>query len=77
MDIFGYAIGDILSLLTLESGQWHFVAFFSRKMIPAKIWYKTHNQKLLAIVKNFKTWRYYLEGYKFKVLIFTNHNNIC
>ncbi len=36
-------------------GQWHPVAFFSRKMIPIETWYKTHNQELLAIVKALKT----------------------
>ncbi len=47
-------------------------------MILADIWYKTHNQKLLAIIEIlFKTWRYYLEGYKYKVFILTNHNNLC
>ena len=44
-------------------------------MILVKIWYKTHNGKLLAIVKAFKTWRPYLEGCKHEVLIFTDHNN--
>ncbi len=43
-----------------EIGQWHPVAFFSRKMILAETWYKTHNQELLAIVEAFKTWRHYL-----------------
>ena len=31
---------------------------------------------LLAIVKAFKTWRYYLEGRKHKVFVLTNHNNL-
>ena len=30
IDAFCYFIGDILSQLTLETGQWHFVGFFSR-----------------------------------------------
>ena len=58
-------------------GQWHPIVFFSKKMIPAKTWYKTHNSKLLAIVKVFKIWRHYLESCKHKVLVFTNHNNFC
>ncbi len=40
-------------------GQWHPVAFFSRKIIPAETRYETHNQELLAIVEAFKTWRHY------------------
>lgn len=31
----GNAIGRALSQLTLDSAQWHLVAYFSRKMIPA------------------------------------------
>ena len=75
-DASGYAIGGILSQLTAETGQWHPVAFFSRKMIPAETWYKTHDQELLAIVEAFKTWRHYLEGCKFEVLVLTDHNNL-
>ena len=56
MDALGYAIGGILSQLTSDDlGQWHPVTFFSRKMIPTKTRYKTHNGKLLAIVEAFKT----------------------
>ena len=35
-------------------GQWHLVAFFSKKMIPVKTQYKIDNGKFLAIVKTFK-----------------------
>ena len=56
----GYAIGEVFSQLTSDhlisdQGQWHLVAYFLRKMIPAKTRYKTHNSELLAIVKAFKT----------------------
>ena len=46
-------------------------------MIPAETQYETYNGELLAIVKTFKTWRHYLEGCKYKVLVFTDHNNLC
>ena len=42
-DVSDYAIGGILSQLTPEFSQWHLVAFFPRKMIPAKTWYETHD----------------------------------
>lgn len=53
------------------------VGFSFRKMIPAKTWNKIHNQKLLAIIEVFKSWRYYLEGCKYKVFVLINHNNLC
>ena len=83
----GYVIGCVLSQLAsgtstdevvtkTDLSQWHPVAFFSRKMIPAETWYKTHDGELLAIVKALKTWRHYLEGCKHEVLILTDHNNL-
>ena len=35
--------------------QWHLIAFFLRKIISIETQYETHNGKLLAIVKAFKT----------------------
>ena len=90
-DASGYAIGGVLSQLTSDQrasgsdensskssdvGQWHPVAFFSRKMIPAETRYETHDQELLAIVEAFKNWRHYLEGCKYEVLVLTDHNNL-
>ena len=88
-DASGFSIGEIPSQLSFDwvdpdcsilskfnFGQWHPVAYFSRKMILAKTWYKTHNAELLAIIEAFKTWRHYLEGRKYKVLILNNHNNL-
>ena len=76
-DASGYAIGGVLSQLILDnSGRWHPVAFYSRKMIPAKTRYKTHDAELLAIVEAFKIWRHYLEGCKHEVLVLTDHNNL-
>ena len=46
-------------------------------MIPTKTWYETHDGKLLAIVKAFKTWRHYLEGYKHVIFVLTDYNNLC
>ena len=63
--------------LTSDQGQWHLVAYFSRKMIPAEMRYKTHDGELLAIVEAFKTWKQYLEGCKHEVLVLTDYNNLC
>ena len=86
-DASGYAIGGVLSQLTLNqvtsdgaivsNVDWHQVAYFSRKMIPAEMRYETHDGELLAIVEAFKIWRHYLEGCKYEVLVLTDHNNLC
>ena len=63
IDVSGYAIGGVLSQLTLDNlGQWHPLAFFLQKMISAETRYETYDGKLLAIVEAFKTWRHYLKG---------------
>ena len=75
-DASGYAIGSVLTQLT-DSCRWHPVAYYSQKMIPAKTRYETHDRELLAIVEAFKTWQYYLEACKHKILVLTDHNNLC
>ncbi len=46
-------------------------------MILAYTKYETHNQELLAIIEIFKTWRHYLEGCKYDVLVLIDHNDLC
>ena len=86
-DASGYSIGEVLSQLASGSSpngvvteanlsQWHPIAFFFRKMIPAETQYKTHDGELLAIVEAFKTWHHYLEDCKYEVLVLTDHNNL-
>lgn len=45
-------------------------------MILTKRYDKIYNNKLLAIVQVFKTWKYYPKGYKHKVFILIDHNNL-
>ena len=86
-DVSVYAIGGVLSqlasgtspdrvIIKADLGQWHPVAFFSRKMIPAETRYETHDSKLLAIVEAFKTWWHYMKGCRYEVLVFTDYNNL-
>ena len=87
-DASGYAICDMLSRLASETrpdglvtktnlSQWYLIAFFLKKMISAKIQYKTHNGKLFAIIEDFKKWFHYFKSYKYKMLIITDYNNFC
>ena len=89
IDELGYTIRKVLSQLasnqlTLNNSIFfklnidcHLVIYFSKKIISTKTRYKIYNNELLAIVETIKTWRHYLEGYKYKVFIFTNHINLC
>src|SRR5947208_12437352 len=45
-------------------------------MTPAERNYDTHDQELLAIVKSFKQWRYYLEGSRHPIVVLADHANL-
>jgi hypothetical protein len=80
-DASGFAIAAILTQLVTLMGaasqaQWHPVAFYSRKMIPAETRYETHDQELLSIVAAFQNWRHYLEGSHHPISVLTDHNNL-
>ena len=73
----GYAIGEILSQLTLDNlDWWHPVAFYLQKIIPAETWYEIHDGELLTIIEAFKTCRHYLKDCKHEVLVLIDHNNL-
>lgn len=87
-DVSEYVIENILSKLTFnylifkldfpksDFSQQHLIANFFKKMILINTKYKTHNTELLVIIKVFKTWHYYLKGYKQEVFVFINYNNL-
>ena len=52
-DASNFAVAAVLTQPDSE-GQWHPIAFWSRKMIPAEQNYKVHDQELLAIVAAMK-----------------------
>jgi hypothetical protein len=72
---FDYEIVDIISQLQIDE-QWRLVAFFSRKMIFAKMNYEMHDQELLIIVECFKHWRHYLKKNYHTMKVFIDHNNL-
>lgn len=63
-------------LFLSEISQWHPITFLSRKMIPARTWYETHNKGLRAIIKALKTWRQDLKDYKHELLVLIDYNNL-
>ena len=52
------------------------MAYFIRKIIFIETHYETYDGELLAIVGAFKTWKHYLKGYKHRVLVPTDYNNL-
>ena len=46
-------------------------------MILAKNKYEIFNNKLLAIIEAFKTWKHYLQKSQHKELVLNDNNNFC
>lgn len=74
-DVSGYAIGGIFSLLTLDNlGLCYSIVFFSQKIILVETRYKTHNGKLLAIMKAFQTDQHNSKDCKHEIHVFMDYN---
>lgn len=54
---------------------WHVVAYYSCKILPAEQNYEIHNVALWVIMEVLKNWRHYLEGAAQTILVFTDYNN--
>ena len=74
IDVSNKAIDDIFCQSNNED-HWHFVVYFSRKMISIECHYEIHDKELLTIVFAFKQWRHYFEKVRKQVLVLTNHRN--
>ena len=74
-DASDYALGAILSTITLSDNQAHPVAFHSR-FTSMELNYNVHNKELLAIFEVFKCWRHYLEGSPTPGDVITDHKNL-
>ena len=75
-DASNYVLIDIISQLQLMNNQWHFVAFYSKKIISTKRNYETYDQKLLTIIICFKHWKHYLKNNSESIEILIDHNNL-
>lgn len=74
-DASGKAIGGVLRQQDTDMN-WHPIAYYSRKMLPAERNNETPGAELLAIVEGFKTRRHYLEGAAHTILVPTDHKNL-
>jgi hypothetical protein len=73
-DASGYAVGAVLQQ---DQGRGlQPIAFLSKKMLDAETRYPVHEQELLAIIHSLSTWRHYLHGAKFKIIVKTDHKSL-
>ena len=74
-DASDYALGGVLSQPGSD-GKLRPIAFHGRKFNSAETRYSTADKELLAIVDSMEHWRYYLEGAKHIVQVYTDHANL-
>jgi hypothetical protein len=70
------ATGTILSQQQVNDNAWHPVAFLSKVLNPVERNYEIHNTEMLAIIQGLEEWRYYPEGARHPVEIWTNDKNL-
>ena len=75
-DASDYAIAAILSQTDPATNELCPIAFYARTMIAAELNYDIYDKELLAIHEAFKQWRAYLEGARYEIQVFSNHNNL-
>ncbi len=73
IDAFDFAISKILFQLIEKTSQWHFVAFFFRKMFVAKQNYEIEKIEMLVVIESCWNFRHYVEDALFFVQMLINH----
>jgi hypothetical protein len=72
----GITTGAVLSQQQVNNNAWHLITFLSKALNPVEQNYEIHDTKMLAIMRGLEEWRYYLEGARHPVEIWTDHKNL-
>lgn len=75
VDASDYATGGVMKQKDAE-GEWHPIAFFSKKMSPAECNYAIYDKELLAIVQALETWEPDLMAVQGQFRIITDHKGL-
>ncbi len=76
IDVFDFVISRIISQLIEEIDQWHFIAFFFRKMFAAKRNYEIEEKKILAMIESCRVFRHYVKKALFSIQMLIDHVNL-
>ncbi len=76
IDASDFAISKILSQLIEETNQWHFIAFFSRKMFAAKRNYEIEKNEMLVMIESCRVFRHYVKEALFSIQILIDYVNL-
>jgi hypothetical protein len=75
IDASDFAILEILSQLIEKTNQWHFVAFFFRKMFVAEQNYEIEETEMFVVIESCRIFRRYVEDALFFVQMLIDHVN--
>ena len=65
MDTSDYATRGVLSI-KYSDGKWRPVAYLSKSLNKTERSYEIYDKEMLVVIRGLETWRYLLEGAKFK-----------
>ena len=71
-----FASRAVLSQQLPGEEKWHLVAFYSKSLSPVERNYEIHDKEILIIIYTLEEWRYFLEGARHPVEIWTDHKNL-
>jgi hypothetical protein len=74
-DYFGYSMGACFFQIN-KSGKLKPVAYFSKKLFPAKSNYEIHDKELLVIIRAIEKWKRELIKVKNSFVVLSNYKNL-
>ncbi len=75
IDASNYAIGVEVGQIGRDK-KYQLISFFLKKFLEAELNYEIYNKELLAIVRAIEENRYYLEGVKHQIIVYSNYQNL-
>ena len=76
VDASDVVLGRVLSQLQYNTQKQYPIAFFSKQFKGAEVHYATPDKELMAIVECFKHWRYYLDGTRHTIEVWSDYMNL-
>ena len=74
-DASDFATGAVLSMKG-EDEKWRPCAFYSKSLSDVERNYDVHDKEMLGIIRALEAWRHHLEGAKYKIEIWSDHQNL-
>jgi len=74
-DTSNFATGGVLSI-KCKDNKWRLVAYISKSLNETERNYEIHDKEMLAVIRCLEAWRHFLEGFRSKFEVWTDHKNL-